>query len=396
MSTASISAVDNNATWTELAESTASEKIRNGNAYDYMIEVWQKRHHGDLIIGKVLLLSIGCQSITNSKGIHVQLTGTGGGGKSDAAQQMIKLIDPKYVLKSALTPQVLYYPTKDLVDGTTVFVDDNVWNSDLGVSIKRITSEFQEGAERTVTTDGKGKKEKSNKRLTFLVTSVDSQCDEQIRDRFIMMDVDETPEHIKGIIETLQEQDTGTNTNPGESFFETQVCWAITRNLKTLLVDVEIPFAKRINFTGAPRAYRMFSDMIKCFAIFSHMKREKDSYGRIMAIEADFDNAKELYEAIGGHDRDKYTTAETKLLKAIYDSPNHFATKTDIQKVTKLSVTRIGDILNGRSDGDQQKYGLLSKCTALVVNDTRKPYTYTLPEGFSVDGFCQVTLNEEK
>ena len=102
MATASDSSVYIDETMTELADSKAQGIIEDGTAFDYIIEVWRNRHHGDLVIGKILLLSIGCQSILNSKGIHVQLTGAGGGGKTDTALQMIRLIDPKYVLDGTI------------------------------------------------------------------------------------------------------------------------------------------------------------------------------------------------------------------------------------------------------------------------------------------------------
>jgi hypothetical protein len=324
------------------------------------------------------------------------VNGVGGGGKTDAEQQGQKTIDPQYVLDSALTPQVLYYPTPDFIDGSIVIIDDMVWNSDLGVSVKRITSKFQDVGERTVTTDGEGVKQKSNKRLTFWVTSVDNQCDEQLRDRFMTVSIDESPEHIKKVIEMIKERNSGSGTNPEDTILKTRVCHALTRNLRKLLIDVMIPFAKRIEFEGDLRAFTMFSDMIRCFALFAYAKRKMDAHGRLLATEEDFRKAKELYEQLGGHSRDKYTTAETKVLNAILACENQTATKADIQERTGLSGSRIGDILNGRGTGEQQKHGLLYKCSALIVDDNNKPYKYKLPYGFSTGIPCLVSLKEEK
>ena len=181
-----------------------------------------------------------------------------------------------------------------------------------------------------------------------------------------------------------------------DSLFETKVCRALTRDLKTLLMDVIIPYATRIEFKGDFRAYRMFTDMIRCFAIFAHTKREIDSLGRLVAIEDDFNLAKELYEDLGGHSRDKYTSSETKVLNAIISCKDRTATKADIQRIARISDTRIGDILKGRSKGDQQKHGLLDKCAALVVDDTKRPYTYKLPKDFRPDKSCKVILKDDE
>jgi hypothetical protein len=361
----------------------AREIVDSGLTYDYIYGIWQGRHYGDPLVGQVLLLSVGPQSVRNSKGFHVQLCGNGGIGKSDAAKKMASLIDPEHILDSALTPQVLFYPTETFIDGTVVFIDDIAWNSELGVSIKRITSKFQEGATRTVTTDGVGVKNKSKKRLTFWVTSVDSNADEQIRDRFLLMDIDETPEHIQRTIHSMQAQDAGHASKALDMDFEDKVCWALMRNLKSIFLEVVIPFAEQIDFKGDNRAWAIFSDMIKSFAIFARGKRAIDADGRLIATEEDFYRAKSLYEDLGGHDRDKYTTAELKILNAILECNNHTATKSDIQRITGLSSGRVGDILNGRGRDEQQKHGLLYKCSALEVDNCRKPYTYKLPANFN-------------
>lgn len=115
-----ISAVDTENTLTELAESMASQIIEEGTIFEYLYNTWQERHQGDTAIGKILILSIANGSISNSKGYHIQVNGVGGGGKTDAEQQGQKTIDPQYVLDSALTPQVLYYPTPDFIDGSIV------------------------------------------------------------------------------------------------------------------------------------------------------------------------------------------------------------------------------------------------------------------------------------
>ena len=364
----------------ELAESRAQEIILAGETYPHMVRVWQRRHYGDLVAGKILILSCGCGSIKNAKGFHVWLCGPSGIGKSDSAQKGAELVDPAYLLDSTVTPQVLFYPTESFIDGSIVFVDDMVWNSELGANIKKITTKFQEGAMRTVTTEGTGTKYRSRKRLVFWITSVDSHADEQIRDRFILVDIDESPKHLEKAMESLKDFDMGVCISE-EMEFETRVCRALIRDLRNNLKEVVIPFADRIEFKGDLRAYRIFGDMIRCFAIFSYAKRSSDEHGRLIATEEDFMEAKSLYEEFGGHSADKYTTSELKLIRAIIDN-GYEATQEDLQRIADLSVSRVSDILNGRKDEEQQKHGLLYKCSKLIVNRDRKPYKYKLPQGY--------------
>jgi hypothetical protein len=228
-------------------QAQAKEIIEAGASYDYILDVWKSRHFGADIVGKVLLVSVGPGSIKDSKGIHVQICGKAGSGKSDAAMKMAELMNPKWMLSSALTPQVLFYPTEGFIDGSIVFVDDMVWNSDLGVSVKRITSAFQTGGQRTVTTDGVGIRQTSNKRLTFWVTSVDSQADEQIRDRFILVESDSSEEHIKKCLDMLKIKAAGKTVKVDDAF-EIAVCHALFKDLRSWFGEVVIPFAEDIYF----------------------------------------------------------------------------------------------------------------------------------------------------
>lgn len=45
-----------------------------GKTFEYIFGVWQKRHDGDAPLGS----SLGSQSVSNTKGIHVLASGDGG------------------------------------------------------------------------------------------------------------------------------------------------------------------------------------------------------------------------------------------------------------------------------------------------------------------------------
>ncbi len=365
----------------------AKEIAESGQTFEYIFNMWRKRHTGDAPLGKALLFSLGSQSISNSKGIHVQASGEGGYGKSDGIKQMGKLVHPSYWKNGGVTPQTLYYSGSSMLDGVVVGLEDVVWTSDLGVSVKRITSDFQEGAVRLSTVDMKGTEVQAAKRIAFWASCVDSQADEQIRDRFLMYTVKSDYERGQDIIGHMKAMDMGAQL-PDEYEFETLVCQYLTFDLKQKLFNVMIPFANRIRFNGDPRAYGIFSDLIKSSAAFRYMKREKDAAGRLVATVEDFDNAKSLYIEIGGHDRDKYTDSEMSVLNAIL--LNGTVTQADIQEIAELSPGRISDLLNGRG---KEGHGLLFKCKDLIVEEG-KPKKYRLRSGFNPT--CTVSIELEE
>jgi len=368
-------------------EKHAIKKARDvaeaGQTFDYILGVWQKRHTGDAPLGKALLFSLGSQSVSNSKGIHVLATGEGGYGKSDGIKQMGKLVHPSFWKNGGVTPQTLYYSGPDMPDSIIVGLEDVVWKSELGASVKRITSDFQEGAMRLSTVDMKGAEVWTAKRIGFWGSCADNEADEQLRDRFLMYCVIADLERARIIIEHMEGQDEGDQL-PDEYDFETLVCQALTHDLKTKLFHVMIPFAKRIKFEGDPRAYGIFSDMIKSSAVFRYMKREEDGAGRLIATEEDFENAKQLYIELGGHDRDKYSDSEMSVLNAIVF--NGTATQADIQEIAELSSGRVSDILNGRG---KEGHGLLYKCKDIIVVEGR-PKKYKLSPSFNPT--CKVSI----
>lgn len=387
LGSSSDSRISNDAQAEKELEIHAKEKAREiaeaGQTHDYIFDVWQKRHYGDAPLGRALLFSLGSQSVSNSKGIHVQASGEGGYGKSDGIKQMGKLTHPIYWKNGGITAQTLYYSGKTMPNGIVVGLDDVVWGSDLGVSVKRITSDFQEGAIRLSTVDMVGIEVQTAKRIAFWASCVDSQADEQLRDRFIMYTVKSDHERAQEIIGHMEAKDKGEQL-PEEYEFETLVCQLLTLDLKQKLFNVVIPFAKRIKFEGDPRAYGMFSDMIKSSAAFRYMKRDTDESGRLIATVEDFEKAKELYIEIGGHDRDKYTDSEMDVLKAIL--LNGTATQADIQEIAELSPGRVSDILNGRG---KEGHGLLHKCKDIIVDEGR-PKKYRLRAGFNPT--CRVSI----
>jgi hypothetical protein len=373
----------------QLAKAKAREIAEAGQTFEYIFGVWQKRHHGDAQLGKALLYSLGCQSVSNASGIHVAATGDGGYGKSDGIKKMGELVYPTFWKNGGFTPQTLYYSGSEMPDGVVVGLEDVVWNSDLGATVKRITTDFQEGALRVTTVEMKGVEVRTAKRIAFWTSCVDSQADEQIRDRFIMYNVRSDSDRRKEILKHMMARDEGDQKPEGD-IFETKVCQVLTYDLKQKLFNIKIPFASKIKFEGDPRAYGMFSDMIRSSAVFRYRLREEDEANRLVATIEDFENAKSLYVEIGGHDRDKYTDAELKVLNAIAAKGGN-ATQADIQEKADRSSGYISDILNGRG---KQGHGLLYKCKDIIVEDKTRPIRYRLRSGFNPVHAVSIELEE--
>ena len=237
--------------------------LSSGRTFEYLYDTLEKLHYGDQYLLKALIISAVCGCAINTMGTHIHASGPHGCGKSDAVKKASMLIDDRHILSSALTTQAIYYLGDEINEGTIVFIDDLTWSGELGTTVKRCTTEFQKGAARALVKELEGESKKAQKRLTFWITSVDNQADEQIRDRFLMIEVESNPEHKKAVLDFMKRRDQGIESDDDLNF-RIDVCKCIMADIHEHLFEVIIPFAERIMFSGEQRGYGILSDMIKC------------------------------------------------------------------------------------------------------------------------------------
>jgi hypothetical protein len=349
----------------EKCERRANHLLDDGKAFDYIHAVWCKRSRSNPLIGKALLISKGCQSVTNSKGLHVQINGDAGYGKTWSIECMRGIMPAAGVWDSDLSDRALYYPTNDMKDGMVMYVDDINWTDKLGVSIKRTISKYQTGAKSSVVDELQGKVAQTRKRLAFWVTSVDSQADEQIRDRLFTFSVKAGSDRAKEIIVQMKKVDRGEGIYFNQDHILT--CKLIFSILQEQHIDVLIPFEDEdIEFTGDPRAYGVFADMVKGITIFNYRRREVVN-GKLIAQREDVEAAAELYNAMGGHDPNKFSLNEQAVIDALL-AMNCSATKKQIISYTGFDGATVSHIINGRGNDPQKRNGLIAKCGLSVRN----------------------------
>jgi len=372
----------------------AERLLNEGRAFEYVLGVWQKRHHGDANLGKGLFLSVGAQSCLSSKGIHIHACGPRGMGKSDAAEKASEAIHPDYLMVGSASPKTLYYLGERLPAGSIVYLDDIGWSDEAAQMFKTCTTFYKTGAVHSVVTDGpEGKMVKQFRtapRIAFWITTADAQTDEQVRDRLLRIDVTEDPRHTQQVVRFIMDQRIH-----GAAVFdehELQVCREVVRQLKGELLDVVIPFANYIQFQGDARGATIFMDLVSAFAIWRHKIRGRDSNGAVVAEYEDYKDAERFFNGINGHSDKKFTPKELRILQAIKDAGTDGITRDELQKKTGLSGGELSNIINGRGRDEQNKYGLLHKCTDLtsenvvITNDgvSKKRLTYKLPREYEI------------
>jgi hypothetical protein len=241
---------------------------------------------------------------------------------------------------------------------------------------KKITTKFQEGAEYGTIIDGESIKMQLPPRLAICTSSVDIHGDEQYRDRWADVPIDES--QTKDIIEFQQHADT-LSVRDDIGTFATDVCRYIYSDLANKRFFVEIPFAEEFYFPEKerPRGYGMFSDIIKSFTVLRSKIRVKNEFDHLVATAEDFWDAKAIYEGMHGHSDRKFAVSERKFLQAMID----LRYEADVKQLSaKMGVggPRVRAIANGRGNDEQKRNGLLAKCPELTVEavSVSAPDTY--------------------
>ena len=346
------------------------EILRSGDAFNHIYGTWQRLHFGDEYIGKALVISMVQASISNSRGIHVTVCGESGWGKSTSISSALMLLPEDIQNTSDLSPQSLYYSTS-IKDGDIIFVDDMVWSDGLGATIKKITSDFQKSISRETVHDMEGKTLNASNKLTFWISQVDMHADEQIRDRFIVLEIDNSEEHRRGVMDFLKSQASGLIPELSSDLRiseDIELCKEIISNIRSVgPFEIIVPFAQQIIFSGDPRSFKMFLDMIRGFAMFRYPIRNKDENGRLIADVADFNDAVEIYNGIGGIDRNKLSKNEELVMNSIIRRGE--ATYAEIGEDTGIPYQSVIYLLYGRGKDSQNNNGLFAKCGNLQKID---------------------------
>lgn len=370
----------------------AMDIMRRGDPIGFILRVYNSLHVGDENHGKLLLGTIGCQSVSNSDGMHPDTSGESGSGKSHSHKSMAHLVPPEYLICASVSPKALFYA--DLKPSTVVYLDDlDTIDPMLAGVIKRSTSDYQKYTEH-LTVDDKRRKKKlyMPPRLAWWITSVDSDFDMQVLNRFLSLTVDDTIAHKRDIMRwQLERAGTGTPELPENE--DVWTCREIIRILKEQLFEVVIPYWHRIEWNNPEnsRNLPMFLDTIRGFAAFRHMQRERGPNGSVIATVEDYEDAKKLWSTIKENQVSKLTRAELALLDAL----KRIGGEADVNKLQKeISKSRstILTTLNGR-DG---RSGLLSKVPQLKRQDitegessdgrflSKSKKIYTLPTDFNI------------
>ena len=356
-------------------QTRAIEILKNGDPLAFLLDTFNKSHVGDRTVAECLVMSVASQSVANTKGLHVSISGNSGKGKSHACMTMLNLIPESHRMTGTVSNKALYY-ADDLRPGTVILFDDTSLSDDLQEVLKSATSSFHEPIEhRTVTADRQLRVCSIPERCVWWLAKVENPGDDQVMNRMLTVWIDDSAEQDRRVLEHLKETEAGACRRGDDP--DVLTCRALWSVLKQQRIFVRIPFARRIGFSNVAnrRNPAMLFDLIKCHAALRFLQREGKETGdeiRIEAARQDFDAAARLYAAInqeGGGQDSKMTRNEAAALATIARMGWETFTVRMLQQATGLSYHQVRRILQGYTTRGTVYCGLLEKCPALAVVD---------------------------
>ena len=350
----------------------AMEILRDGDPLAFLLDTFHREHVGDRTVAECLIMSVASQSVENTNGLHVAISGNSGKGKTHACATMLTLIPETFRLTGTVSDKALYYHDK-LRPGTVFLFDDVSLSDDMQELLKSATANFREPIEhRTLTTDRRLRVCTIPERCVWWLAKGESVGDDQVMNRMLTVWIDDSKEQDERVLAHMKTAEAGRRGDVEDE--DVHVCRAIWEVLKERTVYVRVPFATRISFRTARNRQNpaMLFDLIKASALLHVFQREQDDDGSLVADRKDFDYARRLFLAINGEaggQETKLTRNESAALETIAKMGLEVFTVRELQDALGLSYHQTYRLLHGYTNSRATYTGILDKCPAVSLID---------------------------
>ncbi|MDE4908177.1 hypothetical protein L0665_06085 [Methanogenium marinum] len=351
----------------------ATEILTTGDPIRFLLDVFHRDHVGDRTIAECLIMSVASQSVENTSGLHVAISGNSGKGKTHACNTMVSLLPEEYRLTGTVSDKALFY-YDDLRPGTVLLFDDISLSDDMQELLKSATANFREPiVHRTLTRERQLKVCTIPERCVWWLAKVESIGDDQVMNRMLTVWIDDSKEQDRAVLEHLKQAEA-RRRGEKHTDISVSVCREIWMIIKQQIHHVRIPFSPRICFraTNNRRNPAMLFDLIKCHALLHFCQRDCDEEGSIIANRADFIYARSLFLSISndsGGQKTKQTRNEAAALETIMKMGLEIFTIRQLQQALGLSYQPTYRLLHGYTNNKATYTGILDKCPAVSLID---------------------------
>ncbi len=294
--------------YVEKPKAAASDIVTDGEPVNYILDAMETMHVSDKPIILACALSK-FSTMTDTPNIHIQAIGSSGKGKS-VLVKMRKLFPTELRphLLADISPKALVYAQKSgmKMDGMHMIVSESeALASETLIVLRLLTDTEREETETTEHWTVDPKAEGASKFMRMPITgqqlvwlsSVEPVKDEQLRNRFIYLNVDESLETDKAVLEFQKKRAILMMRDKPLPEFE------VIKEMHTILNAVHrtviIPYIKEIEwpYFDNRRNFPLFVSMVRASAVLHQFQRL--SLGPyVVANLQDFQVAKHVWDAV--------------------------------------------------------------------------------------------------
>lgn len=353
----------------------AIENLKTGDPAEYFLKQYRRLHLGDELVMRLILLTACIQHCDHSFGIQPAADGVKGSGKSSSISSALFLFPQEYVYIGTFSAKALFYA--GLRRGTIVFSDDTIPDDEMIGVLKRAMSAFHEPVRHlTLNKERKEEWKEMPPETVFILTSVGTSIDDQLRDRQVIVPIDKNPELDKQYVEFL-EQRALSGESPNAVTKEIEVCREMMRIIKSHRFRVAVPFADKIRFSddamSSRRAINQFMDYLWGSTILNFQNRkpqEYEGYIQVTATEADFTAANTLFPRSEYQWGLKLSKREKQVFDLIANAGSLGIEESRIVQTLKVDKGGCFRLLHGDKKNNQA--GLVDKAPVTFVNEYNK------------------------
>jgi len=298
-------------------------------------------HAGDEEACQIEWISALSAKLTKTK-INAWTIGGSGKGKTHLKYSIVQTLPNElYEVFTSASPLSLFYYVKengeDSLDGVLLYIDEVEASKFALPMLRSLTSQTEITPRHLSVHEAEilDLKIKGSRSVWF--TSVKTFGSEQIKNRFIHINPDETIEQDDRVF-SLQDQRHREEADVSKEPFN--ICKAIARIIiqETAEMKVSIPFKFSWPFKKRRFLYPVFLAFIKVIVKVHFKQRETDKENRLVATIEDFMLAKKLWRTFERSIMYRVSNSALNVLDTLSDSPENAKTHSEISETLPVST----------------------------------------------------------
>ncbi|MDO8428707.1 MAG: hypothetical protein Q7S92_05840 [Candidatus Diapherotrites archaeon] len=306
--------------FTQETKKEGSSIAENGDVLRFQLEQLEKLHKGDELLACGLILSA-VTSLAKTDQLHYYLVGKSGKGKSHLTGNVLKLLHPnRFFRLSSLSAKSLFYANKEIsLNGKIICVDEMDGSKDSVALLRSLTGASSQGratSHWTVDNEKKSMRLEIQGKQVVWLNSVEPLRDDQLLNRFIVGNPDESHFQDKAVYEyQKQRYGFGVESNSDLDFSLAQ---CVMEEVLSDEYSVVIPFIQQLKFDWISnrRNFPLFCTILKALALID--TNQRPTIGLIVfATKYDFERAKIIWEHSLEHQKTQASSSALELLRTI-------------------------------------------------------------------------------